>query len=102
MVYLEYNEACDILDLPSKFTIEELKQAYRKKALKYHPDKNPEADATEQFQKISEAYTYLSNVGVEFSESDVDEEYSEYDTILKSFIKYFYKDVDIDLVFNFS
>lgn len=100
MVYLEYNEACDILDLPSKFTIEELKQAYRKKALKYHPDKNPEADATEQFQKISEAYTYLSNVGVEFSESDVDEEYSEYDNILKSFIKYFYKDVDIDLVFN--
>ena len=46
MVYPEYNEACDLLDLPYKFTIEELKQAYRKKALKFHPDKNPEADAT--------------------------------------------------------
>ena len=31
MVYPEYNEACDILDLPAKFTTEELKQAYRKK-----------------------------------------------------------------------
>ncbi len=100
MVYLEYNDACDILDLPTKFTIEELKQAYRKKALKFHPDKNPEADATEKFQKISEAYTYLSNVGVEFSESNIDEECSGYDNILKNFIKYFYKDVDIDLVFD--
>ena len=100
MGYPEYNEACDLLDLPSKFTIEELKQAYRKKALKFHPDKNPEANATEQFQKISEAYSYLSNVSTEVDEDQIKEECSGYDNILKSFIKYFYKDVDTELVFN--
>ena len=98
MVYPEYNEACDILELPQKFTIEELKQAYRKKALKFHPDKNPEANATEQFQKISEAYEFLSNVGVEFHENNIEEESSGYDNILKSFIRYFNKDIDVDLV----
>lgn len=98
MVYPEYNEACDILELPQKFTIEELKQAYRKKALKFHPDKNPESNATEQFQKISEAYEFLSNVGVEFHENNIEEESSGYDNILKSFIRYFNKDIDVDLV----
>ena len=98
MNYPEYNEACDILDLPQKFTIEELKQAYRKKALKYHPDKNHESNATEQFQKISDAYTFLSNVGVEYDENNIDEEFSGYNGILKSFIKYFNKDVDVELV----
>ena len=98
MVYPEYNEACDILDLPQKFTIEELKQAYRKKALKYHPDKNPESNATEQFQKISEAYEFLSNVGVEYHENNIEVESSGYDNILKSFIRYFNKDIDVDLV----
>ncbi len=100
MVYPEYNEACDLLDLPHKFTIEELKQAYRKKALKFHPDKNNSPDATEQFQKISEAYNYLSNIGAEFDEYTIDEECSGYDNILKSFIKYFYKDVNVDLVMS--
>ena len=100
MVYPEYNEACDILDLPIKFTTEELKQAYRKKALKFHPDKNPEADATEQFQRISEAYNFLSTVGTELDENDIDEECSGYDNILRSFIKYFYIPSFLKLFFD--
>ena len=42
-----------------------VKRAYRKQALKYHPDKNSEASAKEQFQKVSEAYKCLTDPNYE-------------------------------------
>lgn len=47
-----------VLGLEKGATEDELKKAYRKQAMKWHPDKNPETKvlAQKKFQEISEAY----------------------------------------------
>lgn len=52
-----------ILGVDKGASVEDLKKAYRKLALKYHPDRNPsdKKKAEEQFKKISEAYAVLSD-----------------------------------------
>lgn len=40
---------------------EDIKKAYRKQALKWHPDKNKAANAEEKFKEIAEAYDVLSD-----------------------------------------
>lgn len=51
----------DALGVSPTATDEEIKRAYRKLALKYHPDKNKEADAQEKFKEVSVAYECLSD-----------------------------------------
>lgn len=50
-----------ILGLNSNASDSEVKQRYKKLALKYHPDKNETPDASEKFQKISDAYNSIIN-----------------------------------------
>jgi len=52
-----------LLGVDKKASAEDIKKAYRKLALKWHPDRNPDnkAQAEEMFKKISEAYAVLSD-----------------------------------------
>ncbi|XP_059224677.1 dnaJ homolog subfamily B member 2 isoform X1 [Stomoxys calcitrans] len=52
-----------VLDVPRSATEAEIKKAYRKLALKWHPDKNPDNldEANKRFRELSEAYEVLSD-----------------------------------------
>uniref|UniRef100_A0A672YQZ8 DnaJ homolog subfamily B member 14 n=1 Tax=Sphaeramia orbicularis TaxID=375764 RepID=A0A672YQZ8_9TELE len=51
----------EVLGVSKEANEDELKKAYRKLALKFHPDKNHAPGATEAFKKIGNAYAVLSN-----------------------------------------
>ena len=51
-----------MLEVPKNATADEIKKAYRKKALQYHPDRNPgDKEAEEKFKEAAEAYGVLSD-----------------------------------------
>jgi len=60
-VILGKKDYYDILGLQKSATEDELKKAYKKLALKFHPDKNKAPQATEAFKKVSQAFACLNN-----------------------------------------
>lgn len=51
----------DILGIQKGASEDDIKKAYRKQALRYHPDKNKSPGAEEKFKEIAEAYDVLSD-----------------------------------------
>lgn len=59
---MDYKDYYKILGVERSASQDEIKKAYRKLAVKYHPDKNPDDKvAEEKFKEISEAYQVLGN-----------------------------------------
>ena len=51
----------DILGIPRNASEEEVRKAFRKKAMEYHPDRNKSQGAAEKFKEVNEAYQALSD-----------------------------------------
>ena len=53
----------DVLGVPEDASEEEIKKAFRKQAIRWHPDKNPDnaEEAEERFQEINNAYEIVSD-----------------------------------------
>ncbi len=61
MITAQKRDYYDVLGVDRSATRDQIKQAYRKLALQYHPDRNKASDATEKFREIAEAYAVLSD-----------------------------------------
>jgi DnaJ-class molecular chaperone len=88
---MNFKKACNFLDIKHdiEITKEILKRQYRIQALKYHPDKNKNENASEHFQNIQMAYEYLSeNIDYDYFKNDEDDyQKQNYNSMLFSFFK---------------
>ncbi len=74
----------EILGVNKNSSADDIKSAYRKLAMQYHPDRNKAPDAEEKFKELSEAYAVLSDQNKrqqydQFGHSGIDMRYSQED-----------------------
>lgn len=78
----------DILGIPHNSSKAEIKAAYRRLALKYHPDRNSSHEAIAKFVEINKAYEYLI------------EDKFDYDWYLETLRKQYKRQSDADLLYK--
>ena len=96
---MNYDKACEILEISGKHTNECLKKAYFRMALKYHPVKY--TDNGEKFKEIKLAYDFLTENkrntrGFDYVNIDENIDYKE---LIKMCIKYFSPETNWDNLF---
>jgi len=93
---LEKRDYYEVLGVERSASKDDIKNQYRKLALKYHPDRNKSSDAEEKFKEISEAYAVLSDEQKrtqydQFGHAGIDQRYSTEDI---------FRSVDFDEIFR--
>ena len=59
---MEKRDYYEVLGVDKKASADEIKKAYKKMAIKYHPDRNPgDKEAEDKFKEAAEAYEVLSD-----------------------------------------
>lgn len=76
---MDFKDYYKILGVDRKASADEIKKAYRKLAVKYHPDKNPnDKKAEEKFKEMNEAYEVLGNVEKRKKYDELGENWNQY------------------------
>lgn len=76
---MDFKDYYKVLNVPKSAKADEIKKAYRKLAVKYHPDKNPGDKASEEkFKEINEAYEVLGNLEKKKKYDELGEDYKHY------------------------
>lgn len=96
----------DILGVSKDASESDIKKAYRRLALKYHPDKNKDSDAEEKFKEITKAYEVLSDTKKRdlydrFGEEGIQNDHMNINDVFMNFFKrerVFMTEVNISLI----
>ena len=94
---MDYDKACEILEISQKHTSDQVKKAYFRMALRFHPDKYKD-DNGEKFKEVKSAYEFLSSRDKNYEKINIDDDIN-YKELIKMCVKYFSPDKNWDNIF---